>query len=57
MPTRPDDESWAVAEVTAAELGEARRTQRLIALAPGVAHRPGASRPEACGDRARLKAA
>jgi len=57
MPAIPDDESWAVAEFTDAELGDARRTQRLIELTTVFAHRPGASLPEACGDRARLKAA
>lgn len=57
MPARPDDDAWAVTEFTDAELGDARRTQRLVELATVFAHRPGASLPEACGNRARLKAA
>jgi hypothetical protein len=44
-------------EFFAAELGDARRTQRLVELATVFAHRPGASLPEACGNRAMLKAA
>ena len=39
-----------------AELGDARRTQRLMALATVLAQRPSASLPEACGSRAMLKA-
>jgi len=57
MPARPEDESGAVAECTDAEWGDARRTQRWLELTTVFAHRPGASLPEACGDRARLKAA
>src|SRR5437870_13403241 len=57
MPTIPDDDAWAVTEFTGAELGDARRTQRLVELATVFAQRPGASLPEACGNRARLKAA
>ena len=57
MPAMPDDDAWAVTELLAAELGDARRTQRLVELATVVAHRPGASLPEACGNRAMLKAA
>jgi len=57
MPAIPDDDSWAVTEFTDAELGDARRTQRLVELATILAQRPGASLPEACGDRALLKAA
>src|SRR5919108_21500 len=52
-----DDDSWAVTEFADAELGDARRTQRVIALATVLAQRPGASLPEACGDDAMLKAA
>ena len=44
-------------EWTDAEWGDARRTQRLIEWATVVAPRPSASRPEACGDRARWNAA
>jgi hypothetical protein len=57
MPAIPDDDAWAVTEFLAAEWGDARRTQRWVALATVFAHRPGASRPEACGNRAMLKAA
>ena len=51
------DESWAVTEFAEAELGDARRTQRLIRLATVLAHQPMAGLPEACGSRAELKAA
>jgi len=57
MSTIPDADAWAVTEFTDAELGDARRTQRLVELATVFAQRPGASLPEACGNRARLKAA
>jgi hypothetical protein len=53
----PDDDSWAITEFADADMGDARRTQRLVELATVFAHRPGASLPEACGDRAMLKAA
>src|SRR4030095_7742313 len=52
-----DEHAWAIAEFAEAELGDARRTQRVIALATALAQRPGASLPEACGDSAMLKAA
>jgi len=57
MPAIPDDDAWAATEFLAAEWGDARRTQRLVELATVFAHRPGASLPEACGNRAMLKAA
>jgi hypothetical protein len=57
MTSIPDADSWAVTEFADAELGDARRTQRLVELATGLAQRPGASLPEACGTRAMLKAA
>lgn len=57
MPAIPDDESWAVTDWAAADLGDARRTQRLVELATVLAQRPSASWPEACGSRAQLKAA
>jgi hypothetical protein len=56
MTVLPDDDAWAVTEFAEAELGDVRRTQRLIDLATVLAQRPGASLPEACGNRARLKA-
>ena len=57
MGTLPDDATWAVTACAEAELGDLRRTQRVVALATVLAQRPGASLPEACGDRATLKAA
>ena len=52
-----DDDAWAVTEFAEAELGDIRRTQRVVALATALAQRPGASFPEACGNGAMLKAA
>ena len=57
MTLLPDEDAWAVTECADAELGEARRMQRVVALATVLAQRPRASLPEACGDRAMLKAA
>ncbi|MGH8067006.1 MAG: IS4 family transposase [Candidatus Entotheonellia bacterium] len=57
MPAILDDDAWAVTEFADAELGDARRTQRLVELATVLAQRPSASLPEACGTRALLKAA
>lgn len=57
MSTLPDDATWAVTEFAEAELGDLRRTQRVVELVTVLAQRPGASLPEACGDRATLKAA
>jgi Transposase DNA-binding/Transposase Tn5 dimerisation domain len=51
------EDAWAVTEFADAELGDARRTQRVITLATVLAQRPGASLPEACSDPAMLKAA
>jgi Transposase DNA-binding/Transposase Tn5 dimerisation domain len=50
------EESWAVTEFAEAELGDARRTQRLIRVATVLAQQPMASLPEACGSAAELKA-
>jgi Transposase DNA-binding/Transposase Tn5 dimerisation domain len=50
------EESWAVTEFAEAELGDARRTQRLIRVATVLAQQPMASLPEACGSPAELKA-
>jgi len=50
-------ESWAVTEFAGAELGDARRTQRVMTLATALAQHPDAGLPEACGSRADLKAA
>ncbi len=52
-----EQDEWIATEFGAAELGDARRTQRLLTLAAQVAAPPGASVPEACGSRAQLKAA
>ena len=52
-----DATSWAVTEFADAELGDVRRTQRLVQLAHALAQRPGAALPEACGNAAMLKAA
>lgn len=51
------EESWAVTEFAEAELGDARRTQRVIRVATALAHQPMAGLPEACGSPAELKAA
>src|ERR1700704_599238 len=50
------EESWAVTEFAEADLGDARRTQRLIRVATVLAQQPMASLPEACGSPAELKA-
>ena len=52
-----EPEDWIETEFGAADLGDARRTQRLLTLMGQVAARPGASLPEACGSRGQLKAA
>src|SRR2546429_4430989 len=52
-----DAPSWAVTEFADADLGDLRRTQRLVQLAHALAQRPGAALPEACGSGAMLKAA
>lgn len=52
-----EQEDWIATEFGAADLGDARRTQRLLTLMGQVAARPGASLPEACGSRGQLKAA
>lgn len=57
MTNIPNDDAWAVTEFADADVGDARRTQRLVELATVFAPRPSASLPEACGDRAMLKAA
>jgi Transposase DNA-binding/Transposase Tn5 dimerisation domain len=52
-----DATNWAVTEFADAELGDLRRTQRLVQLAHVLAQNPGAALPEACGSSAMLKAA
>ena len=49
--------NWAVNEFTDADLGDVRRTTRLVELAHVLAQHPTATLPEACGDGAMLKAA
>lgn len=51
------DEGWAVAEFGEAELGDPRRTLRLVQLATVLGERPNASLPEASGGAASAKAA
>jgi hypothetical protein len=53
----PDATNWAVTEFADADLGDLRRTQRLVQLAQVLAQNPGAALPEACGSGAMLKAA
>jgi hypothetical protein len=57
MPSHEDDGSWAVTEFAGAELGDERRTQRLVNLATVLSKRPESSLPQACGNGAVLKAA
>ena len=61
-PVRPDplqDQSsdWAEAEFGPAPLGDARLQRRLWTVARDLFARPGASLPQACGSRAKTKAA
>jgi hypothetical protein len=51
------DLNWAVHEFAEADLGDMRRTKRLVELAQVLAQHPTAPLPEACGDGAMLKAA
>jgi len=57
MRSQPDASNWAVNEFADAELGDLRRTKRLVELAHVLAQHPTAALPEACGDGAMLKAA
>jgi Transposase DNA-binding len=57
MPSLSDVRNWAITEFADAELGDWRRTQRLVDLAALLAHPPSATRPEACGHGARLTSA
>src|SRR6266851_493402 len=51
------DTNWAVREFAEAELGDERRTKRLVELANVLGQHPTAALPEACGDGGMLKAA
>jgi hypothetical protein len=55
--SRGDEEDWAQAEFGAAELGDARRTARLVQMARELGERPEASLPQALEHSAALKAA
>lgn len=57
MSEQPDEATWAVTEFGGAQLGDVRRTARVIELATTLARRPSASLPDACRDGAQLKAA
>lgn len=57
MSSLPDDIHWAVNEFAEAELGDQRRTKRVIELAAALAQHPSAALPEACGNGAMLKGA
>lgn len=52
-----DTTNWAVSECADADLGDLRRTQRLVERAHALAQRPGAALPEAWGNGAMRKAA
>lgn len=54
---RRADAAWAVGEVGHAELGDERRTRRLVRVVTSLARQPTASLPEACEDWAGTKAA
>jgi len=56
MRQREDEAEWAVEEFGQAELGDQRRTARLVQVATALADQPRASLPEACADWATLKA-
>lgn len=49
--------SWAQEEVGAAQLGDARRSRRLVRLVERLAEQPSASIPAACSGAAETKAA
>lgn len=52
-----EEADWAIHEFGAADLGDTRRTDRLVRLATVLAQRPSASFPAACDDPAMLKGA
>jgi Transposase DNA-binding len=57
MSNQAEDLNWAVHEFADADLGDVRRTKRLVELAQVLAQHPTAALPAACGDGAMLKAA
>jgi hypothetical protein len=52
-----DDTKWAVSACADADLGDVRRTKRLVERAGVLAQHPTAALPDACGDGALRKAA
>lgn len=56
-PVRPALVDWADEELGAAELGDVRRVKRLLSLARDFYAQPQANIPQACGTRAKTKAA
>ena len=44
------DTNWAVHEFADADLGDERRTKRLVELAHALGQHPTAALPEACGE-------
>jgi hypothetical protein len=48
---------WAVSEFAAAELGDQRRTQRLVKIATNLAQNPGGTLPQTFPEWTDLKAA
>jgi hypothetical protein len=57
MRAREETAAWAEIEFGQAELGDQRRTLRLVQLATALGDQPSASLPDACADPATLKAA
>src|SRR5919109_1863066 len=57
MSTVVVDTNWAVYEFADADLGDERRTTRLVELAYALGQHPTAALPEACGTGSMLKAA
>ena len=56
-PLRPTPADWAEEEFGAAELGDVRRRKRLLTLGRDFYAHPQANIPQACGTRAKTKAA
>ncbi len=54
---REEEGDWAEEEFSGAELGDGRRVERLITIARDFYSRPQANIPQACGSRAKTKAA
>lgn len=57
LPLPPPAQDWAEQEFSAARLGDRRLKRRLVQMARDFAARPQASIPQACGSRAKAKAA